>query len=65
MKNKSKKSQIKDHGSDDEGESQPTDKKGRVLSKFEQEVADLESAPVIPDSEISPAAFIFTPTEEE
>lgn len=65
MKSKSK-SKIKDHGSDDEGENdQPTDKKGRALSKYEQEVADLESAPVIPDSEISPAAFIFAPTEEE
>jgi len=28
-------------------------------------MVDLENAPVIPDSEISPAAFIFNQTEEE
>ena len=44
---------------------QAVDKKDRPLSEWEREKADLESAEVIPDSEISPAAFIFTATEEE
>ena len=38
MKSKSKKSKIKDHGSDDEGEielDQNTDKKGRALTQYE------------------------------
>jgi len=35
------------------------------LSQYEKDVADLESAEVIPDSEVSPAAFIFQQTEEE
>jgi hypothetical protein len=35
------------------------------MTQRQQEVFDLEAAPVIPDSEVSPAAFIFTPTEEE
>ena len=41
------------------------DKKDRELSKYEQEKLELENAPVIPDHEISPAAFIFNQTEEE
>lgn len=38
---------------------QAFDKKDQPISKFEQERAELESAPVIPRSECSPAAFIF------
>lgn len=41
------------------------DKKDRELTQYEQEKLELENAPVIPDSEISPAAFIFNQTEEE
>ena len=41
------------------------DKKGRELSQYEREKAELEAAPVMPDSEISPAAFIFATTTEE
>ena len=41
------------------------DKKDKPMSAFEREKAELEAAPVIPDSEISPAAFIFALTEEE
>jgi len=41
------------------------DKKDKPMSKYEREKAELEAAPVIPDSEISPAAFIFAQTEEE
>ena len=41
------------------------DKKDRPLSKYEIDKADLESAPVIPRSEHSPATFIFAQTNEE
>ena len=41
------------------------DKKDRPMSQYEIEKAELESAQVIPDSEVSPAAFIFSPTDEE
>lgn len=41
------------------------DKKDRPLSQYEIEKADLESAPVIPRSEHSPATFIFAQTDEE
>jgi len=46
-------------------QSKAYDKKGRELSQFEKERAELEAAPVMPDSEISPAAFIFATTNEE
>jgi hypothetical protein len=58
-------SKVKDHHSDGEGDETPEDKKGNKLTPYQQEIADLENAPVIPDSEISPAAFIFSQTEEE
>lgn len=64
----SSKNQVKRRDSDSGGELELTeqeDKKGNKLTKRQQEQFDLESAEVIPDSEISPAAFIFTPTEEE
>jgi len=53
----------KDHQSDDEGDGH--DKKGNVvathqtLSKEEIERQQLEDVPTIPDSEISPAAYLF------
>lgn len=47
------------------GRQQAFDKKDKPLSKYEMDQADLESAPVISRAEMSPAAFIFAPTEEE
>ena len=44
---------------------QAYDKKDKPLSNYEMEKAELETAPVIPRSEMSPAAFIFAQTEEE
>ena len=41
------------------------DKKDRPMSQYEIEKAELDRAQVIPDSEVSPAAFIFSPTDEE
>jgi len=57
---------IESADDDDEEDSRVThDKKDRPLSKHEQEKIELESTPAIPLSEVSPAAFIFTPTEQE
>jgi len=44
---------------------QAYDKKDKPLSKYEMDTAELEHAPVIPRSQMSPAAFIFAQTEEE
>ena len=52
-------------GADKGKNKQAFDKKDRPLSKYEMDKADLESAPVISRSEMSPAAFIFAPSEEE
>ena len=41
------------------------DKKDRPLTQHEIESAELENTPVISRSEVSPAAFVFAPTEEE
>lgn len=41
------------------------DKKDKPMSTFEREKAELEATPAIPDSEVSPAAFIFAATNEE
>lgn len=41
------------------------DKKDKPLTKYEMDKADLESSPVISRAEMSPAAFIFAPSEEE
>ena len=49
---------VKDHDSDEEPSEQP-------VSQFQKDKDDLEGAPTIPAHEISPAAFIFNPTEEE
>jgi hypothetical protein len=35
-----------------------------VVSQEEEQSRQLENAPVIPDSEVSPAAYIFQQTEE-
>ena len=54
---------VKDHNSDDEGEkNQEDDKKEKqvkkkTLEEIEQE--QLKNLPVIADSEISPAAYLF------
>ena len=47
------------------GRQQVFDKKDKPLSKYEMDKADLESAPCISRAEMSPAAFIFAPSEEE
>lgn len=52
-------------GAKGKGRAQAYDKKDKPLSKYEMDKAELETAPVIPRSEMSPAAFIFAQTEEE
>ena len=44
---------------------QAEDKKDRPLTQWEKEKAELDRAPVMPQSEMSPAAFIFATTDEE
>ena len=52
------KHRVKDHLSDDEGDA-IVEATVKPLSKEEIEKRQLENAPVIADSEISPAAYLF------
>lgn len=56
-------SRVKDHNSDDEGEKEiKEDKKEIAVRKFTKEELEreqLKDLPVIADSEISPAAYLF------
>jgi hypothetical protein len=60
MKNRGAKV-AKDHDSDDDLPDIKEEEKQQVqvLSKEEQQALELENVPVIPDSEVSPAAYIF------
>ena len=49
----------------DDGSGETADKKDQPLSQFEKDKAELESAQCISRHEYSPAAFIFSPTQEE
>ena len=53
------KSKVKDHQSDDEDEIAVVATTKQPLSKEEIERRQLEHVPVIADSEISPAAYLF------
>jgi hypothetical protein len=55
------KSQKKSHDSDDEAEMELANREPTQADIIAQQ---LESAPVIPDSEVSPAAYIFQNQEE-
>ena len=61
-----KRTEGKAHGSDDEGEEIKENKVAETqkLSQAEIEKRQLENAPVIADSEISPAAYLFQNQEE-
>jgi hypothetical protein len=67
MKPQLSKNKTKQRESDEDSDelTEQEDKKGKKMTQYEKDVADLESAEVIPDSEVSPAAFIFQQTEEE
>lgn len=58
------KSKVKDHQSDDEDDA-IVETHDRPLTKEEIERRQLEHAPVIADSEISPAAYLFQNQEEQ
>ena len=62
MKNRGAKV-SKDHDSDDDQVDIKEEEKSQVqvktLTNEEQQAIELENVPVIPDSEVSPAAFIF------
>jgi hypothetical protein len=53
------KSKVKAHQSDDEDDEVTTEVAVRPVSKEEQEKQMLANVPVIADSEISPAAYLF------
>lgn len=65
MKNRKAKVE-KDHDSDHEEEDIKDEGMAvePVVSREEELARTLENVPVIPDSEVSPAAFIFKHTEE-
>lgn len=67
MKQAFNKNKTKQRESDEDSDevTEQEDKKGNKMTQYEKDVADLESAEVIPDSEVSPAAFVFQQTEEE
>lgn len=74
MKNRADKNASKAHGSDEEPDIQVEDDKlgknkqvavAEQPSQEEMERRQLEHAPVIADSEISPAAYLFHNQEEQ
>jgi hypothetical protein len=58
------KSRVKDHASDDEDEVTQEENKMVPMSQEEIERRKLKDLPVIADSEISPAAYLFQHQEE-
>ena len=69
MQSKLSKAHDSDDRSDSEEEtqssSQHVDKKDRPLTDYQVKKNELADTPAIPDSECSPAAFIFAQTDEE
>jgi hypothetical protein len=64
------KAKVKEHLSDDEDDSTSsalttTEKPVKTLTREEIEQKNLENAPVIADSEISPAAYLFQNQEDQ
>lgn len=57
----------KQHDSDPEDEPEDRNRElaERQVSREEQQAAELENVPVIPDCEVSPAAYIFAATQEQ
>lgn len=64
MKNRKAKVGEKAHDSDHEEEIEVAKESREVVSREEEQARNLENVPVIPDSEVSPAAYIFQQTEE-
>ena len=58
------KSKVKDHQSDDEEEVTQEENKVAQLTQEDIEKKKLKDLPVIADSEISPAAYLFQHQEE-
>ena len=56
---------AKERDSDDENEIQPESQQVRALTPEEIAQKELERTPVIPDSEISPAAHLFVNHEDQ
>lgn len=64
MKNRKAKVGEKDHDSDHEEQVEIAEESREVVSREQEQARQLENVPVIPDSEVSPAAYIFQQTEE-
>jgi len=67
MKNRKQQPKVdKEHDSDPESDKEIEEEQNQVaeVSREEEQARQLENVPVIPDSEVSPAAYIFQHTEE-